>query len=387
MTNTNLKELRDKINSVDLQLLELLSSRRSLSQKVAQLKIKSNLKIRDIKQEHALLNNLISKGKILSLDSHYISKIYNFIIEDSVLQQQSILQNKYSSQKVSAVKVAYLGKQGSYSSVAAHSYFNKKNLRTVDLNCDNFNAIFKNVETGCADYGIVPIENSTSGSINQVYDLFKNSHLNIIGEIYIDIPHTIITKQKICLSEIEEIYTHPQPYEQCSNFLSQLNVKFKFCNSSADAIIEVKNSKNPNIAAIGNTQCCDLYDLYPLLQNIANQKNNITRFLLLSRNKEPVTQHIPAKTSLILSINKECGSLAECLNIFKQLDINMTKIESRPIIGNPWEYLFYIDIEENCESYKFLEAIQKLRKITNFHQVLGCYPKSVYESANTFLIK
>ena len=193
--------------------------------------------------------------------------------------------------------------------------------------------------------------------------------------------HTQVSKAQM------RLYTHPQPYEQCSNFLSQLNVKFKFCNSSADAIIELKNSKNPNIAAIGNTQCCDLYDLYPLLQNIANQKNNITRFLLLSRNKEPVSQHIPAKTSLILSTNKECGSLAECLNIFKQLDINMTKIESRPIIGNPWEYLFYIDVEENSESYKFIEAIEKLRKITNFHQVLGCYPKSVYESSNTFIIK
>ena len=142
------------------------------------------------------------------------------------------------------MKSRNLLKQQLYNIFFKSTYFNKKKLRTVDLNCDNFNAIFQNVEAGSADYGIVPIENSTSGSINQVYDLFKNSHLNIIGEIYIDIPHTIITKQKICLSEIKEIYTHPQPYEQCSNFLSQLNVKFKFCNSSADAIIEVKNSKN-----------------------------------------------------------------------------------------------------------------------------------------------
>ena len=111
--------------------------------------LKYNFEIRDVKREHALINSLISKGKDSNLDSHYISKIYNSIIEDSILQQQSVFQNKYNSKKISAVKIAYLGKQGSYSSIAAHSYFNNKNLQTVDLHCSSFDAIFQNSQGTC----------------------------------------------------------------------------------------------------------------------------------------------------------------------------------------------------------------------------------------------
>ncbi|MDB1124798.1 prephenate dehydratase [Vibrio algarum] len=374
----SLDEIRIRLNDLDDQLLQLLSERRSLSIEVAKSKIETSKPVRDAKREQQLLVKLINNGKNkYDLDAQYITKLFHTVIEDSVLLQQSYLQNlaNPTQSRKPIARVAFLGSRGSYSHLASREYFSRKNTELVELNCDHFREVTKTVESGHADFGMLPIENTSSGSINEVYDLLQHTTLYIVGEITLPIEHCILANSDIHIEDIKTLYSHPQPHQQCSEFLSRLKgVTLESCASTADAMQKVKEIDRADVAAIGNASSGKLYGLQPVKNNIANQTENHTRFILVARKPVEVSSQIPAKTTLIMSTSQAAGSLVETLLVLQRYGINMTKLENRPIMGNPWEEMFYVDLEAHVESSEMQQAIHELIKITQHLKVLGCYP-------------
>ncbi|HFQ5287991.1 TPA: prephenate dehydratase [Vibrio vulnificus] len=374
----SLDEIRLRLNDLDDQLLSLLSERRKLSIEVAKSKVETSKPVRDASREQQLLVKLITNGREkYQLDAQYITKLFHTIIEDSVLLQQSYLQNLLNPEqsRKPLARVAFLGSKGSYSHLASREYFSRKNTELIELNCDHFKEVTQTVESGHADFGVLPIENTSSGSINEVYDLLQHTTLYIVGELTQPIEHCLVATKDVRLEEIKVLYSHPQPHQQCSEFLGRLKgVTLKSCASTADAMKKVQELNRDDVAAIGNASSGKLYGLQPIQGNIANQTENHTRFIVVARKPVEVSAQIPAKTTLIMSTSQEAGSLVETLLVLQRYGINMTKLESRPIMGNPWEEMFYVDLEAHLDSEEMQLALGELTKITKHLKVLGCYP-------------
>ncbi|MGC9404067.1 MULTISPECIES: prephenate dehydratase [Vibrio] len=373
----SLEEIRTRLNELDDQLLSLISERRKMSIEVAKSKVETSKPVRDADREQQLLVKLINNGQNkYNLDAQYITKLFHTIIEDSVLLQQAYLQNLANPQsRKPLARVAFLGSKGSYSHLASREFFSRKNMELVELNCESFRDITSTVESGHADYGVLPIENTSSGSINEVYDLLQHTTLYIVGELTQRIEHCLVSTSEIRIEDIKTLYSHPQPHQQCSEFLNRLKgVTLESCASTADAMKKVKQLNRSDVAAIGNASSGKIYGLQPIQGNIANQTENHTRFIVVARKPVEVSQQIPAKTTVIMSTSQEAGSLVETLLILQRYGINMTKLESRPIMGNPWEEMFYVDLQAHLDSQHMQSAINELTKITKHLKVLGCYP-------------
>ncbi|EKO4007330.1 prephenate dehydratase [Vibrio fluvialis] len=372
-----LEEIRLRLNELDDQLLSLFSERRKLSIEVAKSKVETSKPVRDAAREQQLLVKLIHAGKDkYQLDAQYITKLFHTIIEDSVLLQQAYLQNLANPQsRKPLARVAFLGSKGSYSHLATREYFSRKNTELIELNCEQFKEVTRTVESGHADYGVLPIENTSSGSINEVYDLLQHTTLYIVGEITQPIEHCLVATTDIRLEDLKVLYSHPQPHQQCSEFLSRLKgVKLETCASTADAMKKVQELNRTDVAAIGNASSGKLYGLQAIQGNIANQTENHTRFIVVARKPVEVSPQIPAKTTLIMSTSQEAGSLVSTLLVLQRYGINMTKLESRPIMGNPWEEMFYVDLEAHLDSEEMQQALVELTRLTRHLKVLGCYP-------------
>ena len=372
----DLNDIRTRITTLDNNLLKLLSERRELAIEVAKSKQSTSKPVRDQDREQQLLMRLINQGRELGLDSNYIMNIYHTVLEDSVLLQQAFLQEiKNPNAAVSVARVAFLGDKGSYSNLACKKYFARQDDRLVELGFPTFQQIITAVEKGQADYGMLPIENTSSGSINDVYDLLQHTTLSIIGELTQPIEHSLITTCDTDLSKIETIYAHPQPFAQCSLFLSaHPHIKIEFVDSSSAAMAKVKELNRENVAAIGSITGGELYGLQPIRTGLANQTENYSRFIVVARKPVDVAVQIPAKTTFTMSTGQQAGCLVEALLVLREQNVNMTKLESRPIQGNPWEEMFYIDVAANLQSEKMQNVIKQLTRITNQLKVLGCYP-------------
>ncbi len=375
MEKLDLLAIRDKITALDSELLSLLAQRRQLSTEVAQFKLNTHRPIRDKNRERELLELLIEKGKNVGLDGFYISRIFQMIIEDSVLTQQAILQQHLNATANESARIAYLGPKGSYSHIAARQYAARHFDTFVDCTCHKFEDIFTLVETGQADYGLLPIENTSSGAINDVYDLLQTTSLSIVGEIRIPINHALLTGVKSSLEELHTIYSHPQPFQQCSHYLNQYpHWKIEYCESTAAAMEKVALAQSPHVAAIGSEAGGSLYHLTPLASNLANQQINVTRFIVIARKPIDVSEQVPAKTTFLMATGQQAGALVDALITLKQYSIIMTKLESRPINGTPWEEMFYIDVQANLRDINMQKALHDLSKTSRSLKVLGCYP-------------
>ena len=373
-----LNESRERINEIDEKILHLLGERRKVSIEVAKFKIHTQKPVRDIQREQMLLEKLVLDAKSHNLDSAYIIKIFQTIIQDSVQYQQLFLQNQANPENENTntkAKVSFLGDIGSYSNLAARNYFSKRNNQLIEIQCKNFKDVIEHVENGIADYGVLPLENTTTGSINEVYDQLQHTNLSIIGEITQAIEHSLLVAVDTDLEHLQILYSHPQPQQQCSAFLdSFVDLKHQYCSSSTEAMKKVFALKSPNAAAIGNPISAEFHGLKALRFNIANQKENRTRFIVVARKPIQVTPLIPAKTTLIISTSQTPGSLMDCLFVLRNNGINMTKLESRPVPENAWEEMFYLDVEKNIDSKEMKDALEQLKKTTRNIKILGCYP-------------
>ncbi|MDU3572197.1 MAG: bifunctional chorismate mutase/prephenate dehydratase [Serratia marcescens] len=383
MTDNPLLVLRERISALDLKLLALLAERRELAIEVGKTKLHSHRPIRDKERERDLLDALIAAAKPYDLDGFYVTRLFQLIIEDSVLTQQALLQHQLNPVSQHAARIAFLGPKGSYSHLAARQYAARHFDRLIECGCQKFQDILAQVETGQADYAILPIENTSSGSINEVYDLLQHTSLSIVGELTNPIDHCVLVAGDSDLSQIETVYSHPQPFQQCSQFLNRFpHWKIEYTESTAAAMEKVAKLNSPKVAALGSEAGGALYGLQVLEHNLANQQQNITRFIVLARKAIDVSEQVPAKTTLIMATGQQSGALVEALLVLRDNGIIMTKLESRPINGNPWEEMFYIDVQANLRADAMHKALRDLAPITRSLKVLGCYPSDTVVPVN-----
>lgn len=376
---TGLGAIRARITEVDAQLLALLAQRRGLALDVAREKQKTGAAVRDPDVERRGLVELIRRGRDMGLDAHLVTRLFQGIIEDSVLLQQAALHSSENAEDgVRLRRVAFLGSAGSYSQQATQKYYARRPGKLIEIGRPSFEEVLRTVEDGEADSALLPIENSTSGSINDVYDLLQHTSLSIIGELTHKIEHCLLAKSEdATLAEIKRLYSHPQVYAQCSHFLARLgNVDVVYCDSTSAAMAQALDDTEAGTgaAAIGSAFGGELHGLHVIESDLANQKQNHTRFIVVARTPASVPPAVPAKTMLILSVDQKAGSLVDALIVFRDHGINMTKLESRPLHGNPWEELFYVDLEGNLRDPAMASALDTLARRTRYLKVLGCYP-------------
>ncbi len=372
--STGIINVRAEISQLDQELLNLLSKRRDFSKMVATEKQKKKTPLRDQARERELLESLIEKASKSGLDSHYVTSLFNTIIEDSIQLQQNHLQIKNSPnfKNNDNKSLAVLGGKGAYSYLAAKKYF--ANSANTYLACSTFEKVILSVERGRADYGVIPIENTTSGAITEVYDLLLDSSLTIVGEEKFPINHCLVAKPGSQPRNISQVLAHTEASRQCNkNLRKSIAAKMVLVPSTAHALELVAESENNTMAAIASEQAAELFGLEVLLPNIANQSNNTTRFLVLAKNPIDVSLSVQCKTSLALSTGQEPGSLADVLGLFRNANIPLTRLESRPIPNKPWQQMFYIDLEGNIADKKIETTINSLSKLCSFLRVLGSY--------------
>ncbi|WGE36264.1 chorismate mutase [Actinobacillus genomosp. 1] len=378
----DLSNIRQQITQLDRHLLQLLAERHRLAFDVVRSKEITQKPLRDIEREKELLQALVSHAEAenYQLDPQYVTQIFQRIIEDSVLTQQNYLQNKLNEQKEQNISIAFLGMRGSYSNMASRQFAKKYQGSLIELSCDSFQQVFDKVSEGEAEFGVLPLENTTSGSINDVYDLLQHTDLAVVGELAYPIKHCVLANGKIDLAEIDTLYSHPQVIQQCSQFIQSLNkVHIKYCESSSHAMQMVARLNKPNIVALGNEDGGKLYGLTNIKTDIANQQNNITRFIVVAKQAINVSPQLQTKTLLLMTTSQQAGALVDALMVFKQYQIRMTKLESRPIYGKPWEEMFYVELQANIHSENTQQALKALEDVTSYVKVLGCYPSEIIE--------
>lgn len=367
-----LEDIRKEISSVDEKIIESLAARKKLVDRVLQAKDQTGVPIRDALREEQLLSDLIAVGRNRGLDAHLVTRVFHEIIDDSIRSQQLHL---LDYDKKDLKRVVFQGIEGAYSELAGQKYFAPYLEQTVLYGIETYEQVVEAVEDGDADYGLLPVENTRAGSINEVYDLLSVAQLSIVGEEVLRTQHCLLAAEDVPLANIRKVYSHSQALADCIQFVSKLpNCESVPYSDTAIAVKKVKEANNAEIAAIASEEAGRLYGLKVLRRNIEDQPNNYTRFLILAKKPAIVDVRIPCKTSLVLATSHEEGSLLKALNLLHKYQINLSKLESRPIPGMPFQYMFYIDIEGNTAEDRVAKAIEELRSATTSMKVLGSYP-------------
>lgn len=271
------------------------------------------------------------------------------------------------------IKIAFQGERGAFSEVAAQELIGKK---FSALPCNSFEELFDKVESGKAKYGVVPIENSLVGSIHKNYDLLLERSLQVIGETQLRIVHCLIAPPNVTFGKISKVYSHPVALDQCRNFFKKNpGIAPISYYDTAGSVKMLSVSGSTNSAAIAAPFAADIYKMKVLKKSIEDEKTNYTRFLLLS--KKPLKFKGKAKTSIVFSMKNQPGILFKVLSVFALRDINLTKIESRPVRKKVWQYHFYIDFEGSVSEQHVKHALEHLEEITHFIKILGSYPMTV----------
>ena len=376
----DLDQCRKDINNLDKSLLELLAQRRAISRKVIEDKLERGLDLRDPKREGEVLETLIKAGRELGLDAHFVTRVFHEIIADSVRSQESFLQTNLNPATEKLLCIAYQGVEGAYSYLAGEKFFRSQLDNCSFEGYKNFSDVVAAVENGQADYAILPIENTTAGSINAVYDLLLATKLSIVGEEVFPVQHCLLGIEKAPLSTIRRIYSHYQALAQCSDFLSRLkNCVQETYMDTAEAAKKISEDGDPEQAAIASEEAGRIYGLEVLKRNLANQRENYTRFVIIAPRPNQVDSRVPCKTSLVLSTGHHEGALLKALSILEHHKINLTKLESRPMQGSPFTYIFYLDFEGNTSDPKIQEALVGLSGATNYLRILGTYPRERHD--------
>ena len=369
-----IQEIRREIDALDREVLRLLGERRKKSVEAAKAKEIEPDWFRDRAREEQLLSDRIGVGKSLGLDTHFVATLFEEIVEDSLRVQLEYFQDR-ANDNVRSLLVAYQGIEGSYSHLASEKYLARRSGAISYLSCHQFQEVVDAVEQGTADLGVLPIENTTSGAINEVYDLLLHAQLSIVGEVKLKVDHCLLGLPNARLSEIKTIYCHPQTVLQCSHFLARMpHAKIEYFSDTALSGRKIKDDADPAQAAIASEEAARLFGLSVIERGIANQEENYTRFLVAARKPVRVDSRIPCKTSIVMMTGNEPGSLLEALLVFRDGGINLAKLQSRPVLQNPWEEMFYVDFEGNLENANVRLAIDEVTRRARFIKVLGSYP-------------
>ena len=270
------------------------------------------------------------------------------------------------------MKVSYQGETGAYSEMAVFKFFGSK---VEPVPCKDFRDVFESVKTGVVPHGVVPIENSIEGSVNQNYDLFLAYDLKVCGEVAVKLAHVLIASPQTKFDDVKTIYSHPQALAQCRKYLEKHKWEIIPAYDTAGSVKIIKENKLTNAAAIASEKAADLYGMKILARDIADNPSNYTRFLVLGLEDAAPTGD--DKTSIIFSAKHAPGTLFHALGEFASRNINLTRIESRPTKTTAWQYNFYLDFEGHRTEKRCAEALQALEKYATFMKILGSYPRVI----------
>jgi prephenate dehydratase len=265
------------------------------------------------------------------------------------------------------IRVSFQGERGAYSEAASRKFFGEE-IETIPLT--TFAEVLESTVSDKTDFSILPVENSLEGSVGESYDLLYSTPLVAIGECYLRIEHCLIGNGN--LEEVNTVYSHPQALGQCRNFIQKHGMRTVPTYDTAGSVKIIKDIGTRNIACIASKMASKIYNMPIIAQEIANNLNNYTRFLVLSKQQKKETGR--DKTSIIFSIKHEPGSLYRIIEKFYTYNVNLTKIESRPNKTSAWEYNFYVDFEGHLENIRISEMLEKIKRETLFMKVLGSYP-------------
>ncbi len=349
-----IEKIRSKIDRVDEGILKLLNERVKLAIEIGKIKSKKKEDIFAPVREKEVVSNLVklNKGPI---PDDFLSDIF-----------QEILNASRSIQK--KIKISYLGPEATFTHLAALKIFGR-HVRYIPV--ESIQDVFIEIERGRADYGVVPIENSTEGVVNHTLDMFIDSDLKITSEIFLEISHYLLSNET-SIQKIKKVYSHPQAIAQTRNWIEK--------NLKCSKIVEVASTseaarlakKEKGTAAISSVVASEIYGLNILAENIEDYKNNFTRFLVIGRKNPPSSGH--DKTSIMFSVKDRVGALHDMLVPFKKYKLNLTKIESRPTRKKAWEYIFFVDFLGHIHNKNVVKALAELERSCSLLKVLGSYP-------------
>ena len=369
----DINQIRDDIDHVDAEILRLLAERRAHSLRMAKEKGLTERPSRDQIREENLIADRIAAGLDHDLDSGLIIRLWREIVNDSVRVQQEKLGGL--EHDLDSITVAIQGIPGSYSHLASEQYHAAKGVEATYVRERTFADAIGRVKSGEADVAVLPIENTTSGGISEVYDLLLDSGLHFVGEVKFRVRHCLLGLDGASVSDVRKIYCHPQAMAQCSDFLAGLeDVEVVHFSDTALSGKRIRELNDPSIAAIASEESARLYDLDVLRTGIANRDRNYTRFVVVSPTEAEILEGVPTKTSIVMAVGNHPGALMDALAIFRDGNVNLVKLESRPIPNNPREELFYLDFEGAAKDPSIGLILDALTKQVRFLKVLGSYP-------------
>ena len=374
----DLKELRNDIDRIDAELVKLFCERMEISGKVGKHKKENNLPVFNKEREREVLNSVTASvppelegytktlyETIFNVSRSYQKKLIN--PQSSVSKMIEDVTNHTPCVRPDRAIVACQGIEGAYSQFACDKMFAYPSI----VYCRGFEDVFKAVDSGMCRYGVLPVENSTAGTVNKVYDLMNEYNFYIVHSLKLFIRHSILAPEGVELKDIKEIFSHDQAINQCSEFLATLGVKVTPCENTAVAAKMVAESGRKDCASIGSKDGAAQYGLKALKTGIQNTDNNYTRFICIC--KKPEIYPGAKKTSFMMTVPHEPGSLYNILSRFAALGLNMTKLESRPIPGSNFEFMFYFDIDASVYSENLKALFSELENDAEHFTYLGSY--------------
>ncbi len=379
----DINELRLKIDNVDKEMVRLFEERMEIAKEIKEYKIANNLPTLDAKRERDKLSAISDMSSENMRD--YTKTLYSLMFElsrsyqDSLSDKRSELYNEIvaaidNTDKMfpkSAI-IACQGTEGAYSQIACEKLCRDPKI----MYYATFENVFTAIEKGMCRYGILPIENSTAGSVNKIYDLMIEHKFHIVRSTRIKVDHCLLAKPGVKLSDIKEVVSHEQAIAQCAGFLKKLDgVKITYLDNTAVAADFIKNSDRTDIAAISSRNCADLYGLEILADNITDAGNNHTRFICIAKNLEIYPG--ADKTSVMMVLPHKPGSLYKVLARLYALGINLQKLESRPLPERDFEFMFYFDLDTSVYSTEFARLMSDLDGMCESFKYLGSYSEVI----------
>jgi chorismate mutase / prephenate dehydratase len=372
-THHDLQSIRETIEEIDREVLSLLRRRMTIVEEVAAVKVREAYPFRDEPREDQILQRVRHAAVEQGLDPHEVERLYRVILEMSVAHQRAYIR----SLDAAPLRVAYQGVEGSYSHLTAQRRYAGTPEGVLLEGFETFRAAADAVRDGTADRALLPIENSTAGSINETYDLLARGDLTITAEEVSLIEHCLLGLRGAKIEDLRVVLSHPQGILQCQDFLHTIPwVRTQPEFDTAGAARKVKERNDPTYGAIAGEAAARVFGLEVLRHNIQSQESNSTRFVELARHAIPFPPDIPAKTSLLLAVAHEPGALAGVLSAFARLGISLTKLESRPIPETRWRYRFYLDVEGFAGANPVRAALEEIRPFTTELRILGTYPRA-----------
>lgn len=379
----DLNDYRKQIDRVDEQLIKLFCERMDVAAAIAEYKRDEGLPVLDLSRERQKLLDVAAQCPEEMKD--YAVSLYSLLFELSRSRQNRILgtTNALTEQIRTAIEqtpklfpgsaiVACQGVEGAYSQLACDKLFRRPNI----FYFSSFEGVFSAIEKGFCQYGVIPVENSTAGSVNAVYDLMLSHNFRIVRSIRLKVDHNLLVKPGTKLEDVREIYSHQQAISQCASFLQGLeNVKVIPCENTAVAAKRVAQSDRGDIAALSSRECMRLYGLACLAESVQDRGNNSTRFICISKDLEIYPG--ADRTSLMMVLPHTPGSLYKVLSRFYALGINLNKLESRPIPERNFEFMFYFDLDTPVYSPAFIQLMGEIQSVCEDFSYLGSYSEVV----------